>query len=99
MLKPDARQLARQICYLSKFMKFNFSELISIESMNTCLGFLFSQPKTYIRIVLRAVTADATQCKSSSQAYCESETYALVHLSLEGTIVFVLGIVPLNPIV
>ena len=38
---------------------------------------------------LRAVTANATQCKSFSQAYCELETYALVHLSLQEVVVFV----------
>ena len=37
----------------------------------------------------RAVTADAYQCKSSSQAYYEQETYVLVHLSLEEVTVFV----------
>ena len=70
-------------------MKIDFSDLISLQSMNRCLGFLFSQPKTYIRIVLRVVTADATQCKRFSQAYCELETYALVHLFIQETAVFV----------
>ena len=40
-------------------------------------------------IVLRAVTANATQWKSFSQAYCEPETYALVHLSIQEAAVFV----------
>ena len=31
----------------------------------------------------------ATLCKSFSQAYCEPETYALVHLSLQEAAVFV----------
>ena len=57
--------------------------------MNRCLGFLFSQPKTYIRIVLRAVTGDAPQCKIFSRAYFESRIYALVHLSLGEAAVFV----------
>ena len=35
---------SQQISYLSRFMKINFSELISLQSVNTCLGFLFSQP-------------------------------------------------------
>ena len=39
--------------------------------------------------VLRAVTADATQYKSFSQAYCEPETYALVHLSIQEAAAFV----------
>ena len=43
----------------------------------------------YIRIILSAVTTDAPQCKSFSQAYYESETYALVHLSLEEVAMFV----------
>ena len=36
-----------------------------------------------------ALTADATQCKSFSRAYCESKTYALVHLSIQEVDVFV----------
>ena len=32
---------------------------------------------------------NATQCKSFSQAYCELETYALVHFSLQKVAVFV----------
>ena len=39
--------------------------------------------------VLRAVTADATQYKSFSQAYCEPETYALIQLSLKEAAAFV----------
>ena len=35
------------------------------------------------------VTVDATQCKSFSQAYCEPETYALVHHSIQESAVFV----------
>ena len=35
------------------------------------------------------ITTDAPQRKSLSQAYCESETYALVHLSLQEAVVFV----------
>ena len=70
-------------------MKISFSDLILLQSMYRCLGFIFSQPKMYIRIILRAVTADAPQCKSFSQAYCKLETYALVHLSLEEVTVFV----------
>ena len=30
--------------YLSRFMKLSFSELIFIQSVSMCLGFLFSQP-------------------------------------------------------
>ena len=37
----------------------------------------------------KAITANATQCKSFSQAYCELETYALVHLSIQEAAVFV----------
>ena len=34
--------VARQIGYLLRFMKFRFSVLFFIQSMNVCLGFLFS---------------------------------------------------------
>ena len=37
----------------------------------------------------KGLTTDATQCKSFSQAYCESEVYALVHLSIQEVVVFV----------
>ena len=57
--------------------------------MYRSLGYLILQPQTYIRIVLRTVTADASQCKSFSQAYCEPEKYALAHLSLQEAAVFV----------
>ena len=40
-------------------------------------------------IVLRAVTIDAPQCKSFLQAYYEPETYALIHLFIQETTVFV----------
>ena len=40
-------------------------------------------------IVLRAVTANATQCKSILETYCKPKTYALVHLSIQEAIVFV----------
>ena len=43
LLKPETRQLARQIPYLLRFMKFSFSKLISLKSVSMCLGFLFSQ--------------------------------------------------------
>ena len=40
-------------------------------------------------IVLRDITANATQCKSFSQAYCEPETYVLVRLSIQEAALFV----------
>ena len=40
-------------------------------------------------IVLRAIIADAPQWKKISQVYCEPETYALVHLSIQEVAVFV----------
>ena len=40
-------------------------------------------------IVLKAITVDATQCKNFSQAFCEPETYALVHLSIQEAVMFV----------
>ena len=70
-------------------MKISFSELILLQSMNRCLDFSFSQPKTYAMIVLRAVTDDATQAKVFHKVYCELETYALVYLPLQEAAVFV----------
>ena len=35
------------------------------------------------------ITTDAPQRKSFSQAYCEPEIYALIHLSLQEAAVFV----------
>ena len=49
----------------------HFSDLISCISMYMCLGFLFLQTETYIKIILRAVTLDATWCKDFIQAYCD----------------------------
>ena len=43
----------------------------------------------FLRVVLRAITADSTKCKSFLQAYCELEAYALVHLSIQEAVVFV----------
>ena len=36
-----------------------------------------------------AVITDATQCKKFSQAYCELEIYALIHLSIQELAMFV----------
>ena len=52
-------------------------------------GLSFLTTLNIISIVLRAITADAVQCKSFSQTYCELKTYTLVHLSLEKGAVFV----------
>ena len=52
-------------------------------------GFSFLTILNIYKDVLRAITVDATQCKSFSQAYCELETYALVHLSIQEAAVFV----------
>ena len=46
----------RQKLYLSGITKLKFSNLISHISLSICVGFLFSQPQTYIRIILRVVT-------------------------------------------
>ena len=40
-------------------------------------------------IVLRAVIAYTTQCKSFLQAYCEPEIYALIHISIQEAAMFV----------
>ena len=80
---------SQQVPYLLRFMKIIFSNLISLQSMDTCLGFLLLQPYTYIKIILRAITDDATKCKGFSQVYCELETCALVHLPLQEAVVFV----------
>ena len=52
-------------------MKISFSKLISLQSMNTCLGFLFSQPYTYIRIILRAIKGCAGVKQSCVHANCD----------------------------
>ena len=71
-------------------MKFSFFRADFNPIREYMFGFSFlTTLNIYIRIVLRAVTTDATQCKSFSQAYCEPKTYALVHLSLEESAVFV----------
>ena len=49
-------------------MKLRFSSLFFIQSMIICLGFLFSQPQTYIRIILRAFKGD-TSCTSVEQNF------------------------------
>ena len=46
---------SRQIGYLSRFMKNRFLNSVFIQSMGIYLGLFFSQPQTYIRIILRAV--------------------------------------------
>ena len=50
------------------------------------MRFLFSQPKTYIKIILRVVKGDT---KGFIDAYCDRRQFALVHLSLEEAAAFV----------
>ena len=51
-----------------------------------CVGFIFSQPYTYI---LRAVYGDTTWCKVIIHSNCDQRQFALVHLSLEEVAAFV----------
>ena len=48
-------------------MKFSFLGLFFIQSVIICLGFLFLQPQTYKKIILRAVKGD-TSCTSVEQS-------------------------------
>ena len=61
--------------------------------MYTCLGFLFSQPQTYIRIILRAITNDASECNLMQRFFTSilwpEIEFTLVHLSFEEAIVLV----------
>ena len=51
-----------------------------------CLGFLFSQPYTYIRVILKAIIR---LLNLLLHACCDQRQYALVHLSLEEATTFV----------
>ena len=55
--------VARQIGYLSRFMKNIILDLFLLQFVIMYLSFLFSQPQTYKRIILRAVKVD-TSCTS-----------------------------------
>ena len=46
----------RHKLYLSRITKLGFPDLITRISLSICVGFFFSQPWTYIRIILRTVT-------------------------------------------
>ena len=83
-LKCEAWQL-----YLSRITKINFLDLVSCISMCMCLGFPFSQPQTYIRIILRVISVDETRWKGFMQAYYDQRQFALVYLSLEEVAAFV----------
>ena len=50
---------ARQKLYLSRITKSEIPNLITRISLSICVEVLFSQPWTYIRIILRVVTFDA----------------------------------------
>ena len=62
---------ARQIRYLSRFMKLRFSSVFFIQSMIICLDFIFPQTQTYIRIILRAIKCD-TSCTSVEQNFVQA---------------------------
>ena len=47
--------------YLSSFTKFSFSDLIFGLYLCVCIGFLFSQPQTYIWLISEAVTGENTR--------------------------------------
>ena len=70
-------------------MKNKFLALIFIPIREFMFELSFLTILNMYKDCFRAVTADAHQCKSSSQAYYEQETYVLVHLSLEEATVFV----------
>ena len=81
----EAQQIARQL-YLSRIMKFKFPDMFFTYIQAICVGFLFSQSYTYIRIILRAIKGDA---KGFIDAYCDQIQSALVHISLEEAVAFV----------
>ena len=84
----ETRQIARQL-YLSRITKFRFPDLIFTHIQVICVGFLFSQPWTYIRIILRAIKGDVTWFKVIIHSNCDQRQFALVYLSLKEAIVFV----------
>ena len=80
----EARQIA-----LSRIMKFKFPNPISRISMCICVGFLFLQIYTYIRIILRVVKGDATWCKVIIHSNCDRRQFSLIHFSLKEATAFV----------
>ena len=75
--------------HLSRFMKNKIPVLFWIQSVIMCLSFLFSQPWTYKRIILRAVKV-FTSCTKFVQAICDRRhSFALVHHSCEEVVVYV----------
>ena len=64
-----------------KVYEVQFFELIFNQSMNVCLDFLFSQPETYIRIILRAIKCDTSCTRAQFHKCKESITGNLVCLS------------------
>ena len=61
-------------------MKNRFFNSIFIQSVGTCLGFLFSQPQTYIMIILRTVKGD-TSCTSIEQSFVHANCDQRYNLS------------------
>ena len=75
-----------QQMYLSRIMKFRFPDLFFMHIQAMCLGFLFSQPQTYIWIILRAVML---LLHLQLHAYCDQRQFALVHISLKEATMFI----------
>ena len=71
---------ARHKLYLSRITKSGFPDLITCISLSICVGFLFSQPNTYIWIILRTVTrwGKVLQKNNPCILWLEAEI-ALVH--------------------
>ena len=57
--------------------------------MCICVGFLFIQIYTYIRIILRVVKGDATWCKVIIHSNCDRRQFSLIHFSLKEATAFV----------
>ena len=72
-----------------RITKFRFLDLFSTHIQAICVGFIFSKPYTYIRIILRALKDDTTWCKVIIHSNCDWRQFALVHLSLEEAVEFV----------
>ena len=66
--------------------KISFSDQFFMHIQVMCLGFLFSQLQTYIRIILKVIIR---LLHLLLQAYRDQRQFALVHFSLEKTFVFV----------
>ena len=75
-------QISRQL-YISRITKFRLPSLFFTHIQVICVGFLFSQPWTYIRIILRAVKGDVTWFKVIIHSNYDRRQFVIIHLSLE----------------